>query len=426
MKNRSYAPAIHHPPRGLSDFVDGFIDYCAPSNSPPIFTKWAAISGIAQALERKVHISNSIGCLYPNQYIILVGPPGIGKDTSINPIVDLLNGIEGIVYAPSIVTSQSLIDKLAKNKKTYSHDGNDYIQHPMSINSTEFTNFLPEGSKTMKDLLTEVYPCTKRLEESTRKNGINIIDSPCINILTATTTGNFKQVFDDLSWESGLSARFMFVYADKGKQTKMFANMRDETERARLGLLKCKLQSTLQVIHEMTGTFTIDTDLEDFLDEWDHSGTSKKAGPKHVNLVTYCTRRHAHALKVMQCFSASESSSMRITMTHFKKALALMEETEMVMQKLFTSQNHRFGATVFDFITWMSETQKREEKRKVSGTKVMRKLTEMHGTLSKSIFESYLTSGVILEGKYWSDSGQRELETPKAMAARLFTAGNAH
>ena len=60
-------------------WIELFVEQTAETASPPIFRKWAAISAVAGAMERKSWIVTRGTPLYPNLYIILIGPPGVGK-----------------------------------------------------------------------------------------------------------------------------------------------------------------------------------------------------------------------------------------------------------------------------------------------------------------------------------------------------------
>src|SRR5229473_4195841 len=62
--------------RGLPDFITGFMDYTKNSESPTNFHLWAACSSIAAALQRRVFLKWGHQTIYPNLYIILVGPSG--------------------------------------------------------------------------------------------------------------------------------------------------------------------------------------------------------------------------------------------------------------------------------------------------------------------------------------------------------------
>ena len=79
------------------------------SEAPSHYNIWAAISVVSAVLKDHVYFSRGIYTINPNQYIILVGPPGVGKGTAIHPAfafplkLKLINMLTDRVTAPKII-----------------------------------------------------------------------------------------------------------------------------------------------------------------------------------------------------------------------------------------------------------------------------------------------------------------------------------
>src|SRR6266436_9736192 len=73
-------------PRRLPDWIEAFVAYTSGLPTPLIIRKWAAISAVAAALERKVWINSLNTELYPNLYVMVMAPPGIGKGLVISEL----------------------------------------------------------------------------------------------------------------------------------------------------------------------------------------------------------------------------------------------------------------------------------------------------------------------------------------------------
>ena len=65
------------------DFVDAFVALTDERPSPEIFRKWAAITTLSGALEKRVWCTTKAGPQFANLYTMLVAPPGIGKSQAI-------------------------------------------------------------------------------------------------------------------------------------------------------------------------------------------------------------------------------------------------------------------------------------------------------------------------------------------------------
>lgn len=65
--------------RKLSSWIDSFEQFTVNRQSPALFRKWAAITCIAGALERKVWVRAFGLTLYPNMFVVLCGGPGVDR-----------------------------------------------------------------------------------------------------------------------------------------------------------------------------------------------------------------------------------------------------------------------------------------------------------------------------------------------------------
>src|SRR6476646_4910021 len=98
--------------RRLPNWISSFIRLTSNLETPDIFRKWAGISIISSVLERKVWSKSKGSQLFPNLYIVLVSPPGIGKSQIISRAENIIRQVPDIFVAPSSVTSASLVDTM--------------------------------------------------------------------------------------------------------------------------------------------------------------------------------------------------------------------------------------------------------------------------------------------------------------------------
>lgn len=62
--------------RRLNDWVTGYLKFTENTESPVSYHVWTAISVISGALQRKCLFRWGHSVIYPNQYIVLIGPSG--------------------------------------------------------------------------------------------------------------------------------------------------------------------------------------------------------------------------------------------------------------------------------------------------------------------------------------------------------------
>jgi len=129
----------------LEDWYEGWLHYMKDSEAPLLYNKWVAISMLAAVLERKVFLSWD-KLIYPNFYIVLVGPPGCRKGTAMSPgraVLDEMN----VKLAADATTKEKLASRLEDATDNFeAADGQIYPYAAMTIFSEEFTVFLGYGN----------------------------------------------------------------------------------------------------------------------------------------------------------------------------------------------------------------------------------------------------------------------------------------
>src|SRR3954464_12186530 len=101
--------------RLLPNWIQAYLAYTAESESPEEYHKWVAISVIAGALRRRVFFPMGYFQLYPNQYIVMVGPPGrCKKSTAMRIGRALLGAVPDLKFTTDSVTRERLIQDLTQ------------------------------------------------------------------------------------------------------------------------------------------------------------------------------------------------------------------------------------------------------------------------------------------------------------------------
>src|SRR5262245_23387080 len=98
--------------RRLGSWIDSYLELTEILPSPTLLRKWAAIFYIAAAMERRIWVRTMGSSLFPGLFVMLVGPPGIGKGVAINPGESLLREVPNLHVGPTDMTAASLIDSL--------------------------------------------------------------------------------------------------------------------------------------------------------------------------------------------------------------------------------------------------------------------------------------------------------------------------
>ena len=273
--------------------------------------------------------------LYPNLYVVLVGPPGTGKSNIISFSEKLMRQVSDIFVAPSSVTSASLVDtmQLAQRKILMP-----IFQQFNSVQvlSSEFQNFLPAYEAAFMGVMTKLYDC--ELYEERRRTGkvqhIKI-DSPQLSLLAGTTPSYLNSFLPEGAWDQGFTSRTIFVFAEtNGTYVNIFEDAGD-TEYSKT--VYDDLLHDLKMIANSVGQAIWTIEAQHAITLWDKGG--RKPVPSHGRLTHYNSRRTMHLLKLGIVASLARDNSLSVTVPDFEQALEWLLEAETLMPDIFKNMS---------------------------------------------------------------------------------------
>lgn len=320
--------------RKLPSFIDGFLRYTEGRGSPTIYRKWTAIFLVGAALERKAWITTAKGVLYPNQFLFLIGPAGVGKSLCTALSYDLLVSIRTpespIHIAPTSVTKASLADALNKAERRIVklHENPPITAfNSLQVIANELGVFLPAWDGDFMSTLTDLWD-NGRYHETRRTSKIEInIPKAQLNILSATTPAYLNSLLPEGAWEFGFMSRVINIYSGETEYTDIFAELDHD------GVGWKALVNDLADIYSIWGEFTITNEVKETINAWARGGFRPR--PDHPKLTHYTTRRLAHLLKLCIIACAALSSERAITLEHYAEALDWLVEAESYMPDIF-------------------------------------------------------------------------------------------
>lgn len=322
--------------RKLPSWIDAFYEYTEPLPSPPLFRKWAAIGAIAGVLERKVWVRTFNANLYPNLYIALVSPPGVGKTVVTSLLQELWSELSQPIgdhyMAPSSVSRASLIDSLREaERKLIMPDKTPSIVtfNSLMIAVNELGTLIPSYDNDFMNTLTDIYDC-KRYGERKRSKELNFtMSAPQINIIAGTTPSYLNDVMPVGAWDQGFISRVIMVYNGEVLLKDPFTETEIDTRS--LG----ELLHDLKAIGELYGKMKFEQDAANALGAW-HVNKGPPT-PDHPRLAHYNMRRTASLLKLCMIASASRGDDLRVTLDDYQIALDWLLEVETFMPDIFKS-----------------------------------------------------------------------------------------
>lgn len=335
--------------RLVNDWIDGYVELLDNAEPPLLYKEWVAISVVAACLQRKCYHTWEMDTrIYPNMYIVLVGPPASKKGTTMRPAKAFLDSL-GIKVSSNAITREALIRELTGTALPL--EGSDQFLHSsMTVFSEEFTVFLGYKNKEMIDTLVDWFDCADRWEYKTKNSGEDLILGVWVNLLAGTTPTALREALPDTSIGGGFTSRIIFVFGDKKHKIVPYPVMTDKERE-----LQQKLLVDLESIRMLRGEFRLTQEFVDAHTEW-YIANAKRPRFNTEYLLAYNERRSLHLRKLSMIVNAARTDSMIVTAEDFERARGFLERAEDVMDNAFSGRgSHPKAAIIAEVMKMLRE-----------------------------------------------------------------------
>ncbi len=322
--------------RNFPNFIEAYLRYTQHSEAPDHFHYWTAISTLAGAIRRQVWMEMGYFQWVPNFYIVFVAPPGIvSKSTTAGIGAELLAKVPNIVFGPSAVTWQKLVEQMSRSQKVFhTPKGEILIQSAVTIIASEFGTFLDPTNREMVDILVDLWDSRKgEWKKATIGAGEHLVKNPCLNLIACTTPSWIASAFPEYMIGGGFTSRTIFIYAENKRNFVAYPNSLVPEDHMKL---REDLISDLTHISKLAGAMTLTPAAEKLGTEWYTNFFTNL--PPHLttaNFDGYIARKQTHIHKLAMILSLAESDSLLITEEQLQMAIDKMTALELDMPKVF-------------------------------------------------------------------------------------------
>lgn len=323
--------------RHFSDWLQAFVQFASYGEAPTKMYFWTGVSTIAGALRRRVWIDQKYFQWVPNNYIILVAPPGIvSKSTTASIGMSLLKEVPGVNFGPDVVTWQKLVEDMAKSAEmVYWPERELYL--PMScvtISSSEFGTLLDPNNREMVDVLVSLWDGQPgAFKKATKTSGSDSIENPWINIIACTTPSWIAGNFPEYMIGGGFTSRCLFIYADKKRQLVPYPAdfVPPDFSETRNNLI-----ADLERISTLVGEYHLSSEAKVWGAQWyENHYKTKHAHLSPEQFGGYLARKQTHIHKLAMILTAAKSDELLILPDTLDFASKLIDALEEDMPKVF-------------------------------------------------------------------------------------------
>lgn len=312
------------------------------TESPLLFRQWSAIAAIAGLAQRRIWCDIGKGQLFPNQFILLVSPPGVGKSVVLK-LVDSLWGLNPAIYiGDETTTIPGLLDFMTDCTSPVLMGGVPVNTHPLTVAPREYGTYMKAYDLAVLNVLNDFWDCPGKFSEMTRGGGKNTLEYPVLNLVSGTQPSFLNNVLPEEAWSLGFCSRLILVYDWKAETLRT----RDRLKLPPFPLEKYR--PAVDALCKWQGQLGFTDEALDFFDTW-VVDQHQEPVPKHPRLASYVARRSVHWLKVAMCVALAKGES-NITAETLEKAKVYLLDMETSMPEIFRDMSKESDREILDEI----------------------------------------------------------------------------
>jgi len=253
-------------------------------------------------------------------YTVLVGRPGLGKGTALNPIAALLREANTTSMLSDRVTIEYVLEKLAKGFPAQVQQvggGLSFGQDSsLTIFSPELSIFITSSQHTLQ-ILTDLWDSREGdFLYGTRHKGDYKIKNPCVSLLAGSTQEWLVSSIPTNAVGGGFTRRVNFVFA-KDRQASIPWPVSNHSN------IKDGLINDLRHVAQLRGSFRFDKHAHDLFEEYYND---QKIGEFDDEATAgYKATKWAHASKLAMCLSVAERDDLVISESNLVESIDRVE-----------------------------------------------------------------------------------------------------
>lgn len=317
-------------------FLRNYLDFTSGSEVPENYHFWSGVYALSAVVNRQVWLSMGQYRLFPNLYIILLGPPGNGKSLAMDTAQGIVEDVGGIQISGDAQTKESLVRDMRDTcpRTITLPDGTAQVITPMVIFATELSHLLGHLSTSgnMIDFLTTIYTKDKRYTTRTKNKGNDEITNPFVSLIACTTQDWITTYLKSDIIGGGFTRRVIFVNEPLGSSVddkslrRPFLTVSPAQVTARENVLRYA-----EVLKNVVGEFRWDAGAKAAYEKW----YLTRDIPHDPDTIGYYKTKPNQVLKVAMLLALSKSPDLVLTTEAFETALALFDKTEATLTRVF-------------------------------------------------------------------------------------------
>ena len=313
-------------------FLSDYRIYSSGNESPPTYHLFSSLVALASVISRRVWIDMGYFVIYPNLYVILVGPPGNKKSTAIGLARGLLHRLKTVPFSGECTSKEKLVldmvagERLLENNPPFADTQRVYS--PLTIMVSELSEFLQISTDNMIGFITDVFDINFPYEHKTKNKGSVVINGPYLCILAGTTPSWMTTYLRSDIITGGFTRRCIFIYEQD--RPKRIAFPKDNISQEHINAWQ-RVFLASERISKLKGEFQWTPEAREFYRHW----YENLKVPSDANTVGYYETKHIQLLKLAMLYAISETEALTIRIDDLRAGLDFLSLVEANLARVF-------------------------------------------------------------------------------------------
>lgn len=346
--------------------------YTSKLPAPQSFLDFGWIFLITSCLQRRVWYygegeDSEGGKLYPNQYVVMCGPPGCGKGIVLSKISYFL-GYHKNERGPLIITAcgeekpplfamgadsltfEELLDDIARSSRAMvTPEGKPYIYTSYAFVLQELDSLFRKKADDVARFLKNAYDCGN-YDRKTRHSGQTLLRRLCCSLIAGTQLDFIKEATDTKIFGQGFASRTLFLFESEERFSSFhISDLNEDQKHARDKILEWVKKLSL-----VYGELTYSPETRKWLEDWYQGPFQQQKSKASNKMLDYIARKKVIMLKLAAGIHFRESLDLVIERESFEAALKFLDAIEPKMEAGLNMSGrnplHQIGKRVREFI----------------------------------------------------------------------------
>lgn len=336
----------------ITSFLQQYAIYSQGNECPPNYHTWCALSALSHAIGKRVWTPQGIFTVFPNIYVLLVGPPGMAKSTAVDIARALISDTKACYVLGSATTKEAWLKDFAAEKsptiqKFFNKEtGMQEEFRQTAIFANELLTLVQTGGDPIGyiTVLTDIWD-RHVFEVKTIGRGSDLIPNPYVSILGCLTPEVTNALISEKVLSTGFSRRCAFVYADRNAPPVPRPTITPQQYAA-----WDKAKERLHEIRQLSGAFTWSDEGAAYYDAWYMTHAERRNQPHSAALAGFLQSKAGYVIKIAMLLSLSDSDDMVLNPDNLSTAVMLMDQIEPAVDRIFAGTGRNELATVSESI----------------------------------------------------------------------------